>query len=171
MSCIEIKAACLRDASYVLGNLNADDSAEVLCQLPPGMKPQELAPFHLNTLKSCIAYVDGVPAMFFGIGAINAACASFWSVGTAKAWRAVPEVTKFWLSDMVPWAMEQGFRFAEARSLATNTKAHRWLLNTFKAEVVTEPLPFGTQDEPFLLFRFTVTGYRSIYSEPVKEDL
>src|SRR5690606_4780331 len=82
MSRIEIKDACLRDAMFVLGNLGPGDLEEVACQLPPGMTPQQLAPFHLNAPKTAIAYVDGVPATFFGIGAVNAACASFWSVGT-----------------------------------------------------------------------------------------
>lgn len=170
MSLIEIKPSCLRDASYVFGNLNAADLAEVSCQLPSSMRPQDLAPFHVTALQSAVAYVDGVPAMFFGVGALNAACASVWAVGTSKGWRAVPAVTRYWHETLVPWMIENGFLYAEARSLATNERAHRWL-RSLSAEAVTEPLPFGTGGEPFLLFRFTVAGYRSIYGEPATKDL
>lgn len=163
MSRIGIKASCLRDASFVLGNLGADDLAEVACQLPAGMLPQHLAPYHLALPKTAIAYVDDVPAMFFGVGALNAATASVWSIGTAKAWRAVPEATRYWHEHLIPWMLEQGFRNAEARSLAANKRTHGWL-RSLGAEAVAE-FPFGNQDEPFLLFRFTVARYRSIYGQ------
>lgn len=164
MSRVDIKPACLRDASFVMGNLNPDDLAEVACQLPPGMTPQQLAPFYVAAPRALVAYVDDVPAMFFGIGAINAACASVWAVGTTRGWRAVPAVTRVWHDDLVPWLIDKGFRFAEARSLASNRKAHGWL-RSLGGETATDPLPFGTQDEPFLLFRFTVASYRSIHGQ------
>ncbi len=121
-----------------------------------------LAYSHINAPRAAIAYVDDVPAMFFGIGVVSAACASVWAVGTRKSWRVVPEVTRFWRSDFVPWLLEHDFRFAEARSLATNSRAHRWM-RSLGAEQHGPAMPFGTHDEPFLLFRWTVAGYRSIY--------
>lgn len=169
MSRIEIKPSCLRDTSYVFGNLNPADLAEVSCQLPDGVRPQQLAPIYVGLPRSLVAYVDDVPAMAFGVGMINAACASAWAVGTVKSWRAVPDVTRFWHDELVPWTIDRGFRFVEARSLVTNVRAHRWM-ESLGAEAVTDPLPFGKADEPFILFRWTVASYRSIYGEPVAKE-
>lgn len=165
MNRTEIKPTCLRDASYVFGNLGPGDAEEVACQLPDGFEPWQVAYSHVRSLRSHIAYLDGVPVMAFGVNALTPLVASVWAVGTADVRRVVPEVTRFWRDDLVPWGVERGFQYAEARSLATNRRAHRWLMNTFKAKLITGPQPYGKAGEPFILFRFAVSDYRSTVAQ------
>jgi hypothetical protein len=165
---VEIKPACLRDASFVLGNLNRHDEAEVRCQLPEGVSPGVLAHGHVALPKALVAYVNDVPATFFGVGWLNAGTTSVWAVSTSLGRRAMPEVTRHFRSDLVPWMLEHGAVAAEARSLATNTKAHEWM-RSLGAEQHGPAFPFGRGGEPFLLFRWTVAGYRSIYQQAGSE--
>lgn len=154
---IEIKPATLRDASYVMANMRAQDQAEVMCQVPAATKTHELAYHLLMGSEAFAASYNGQPAVFFGTSPINVACLSIWAVGTKRMQRAVPAVTKF-LRGHVDTKVAQGYRTIEARSLETHYSAHRWIEGAGGVRS-GEPFVFGRDGEKFLLFRWTAPGF------------
>lgn len=161
MAAVEIRAATLRDASYVVANMRQRDADEVWCQLPDGVKSHEVTYNLLMASDAFTAFLDGVPAMFFGTSLMNAAALSAWAIGTSKAQRVVPAVTRFLVEEHLPDRVRDGFVVMEARSHIDHVEAHRWMLST-GAQIVGEPFPFGRSREKFLLFRWTEASFGAI---------
>jgi hypothetical protein len=158
---IEIEPATLATASWVTANLRAEDRAEVFCQLPDNTPTAAIAEFSIRSGEAFVALDRGNPVALFGSTPMTAACFSVWALGTKRFARAVPEMTVAFMSYIVPRRIDQGFRCAEARAMQANTKAVLWL-DALGGEVLGEPFPYGKDDELFLLFRWTVAGYRSM---------
>lgn len=149
-----IVAANLRDLSYVASRLRPEDEREAACQFEQ-WSPAMLAAISLKD-HAYVVEVDGNPEAAFG------ACATAhrglwvaWSWGSVRMWRAVPVVTQFVRSVMIPDIIEQGCWRCEARAMVENTGAHRWL-KRMGAKQHSEPLiGWGKNGEDFLLFDWT----------------
>lgn len=152
--------AVLRDASFVIGNLNPDDRAEVMCQVSPATKTHELAYAMLMSSDSYVAKWKGRPAMFFGVNPLNICALSIWALGTRQSWRTIPELTAFVAHTVLPRKIDEGFTTMEARSIMGHTVAHGWMEAT-GAVRSGDPFVYGRGGELFQLFRWTVTEYHS----------
>lgn len=160
---VTLRPAVLRDASWITANLRPLDHEEAFCQLPPGTPTAILARWLVMSGDAFVAYIDDEPTALFGTTPINAACFSVWALGTKAFNRTVPAISRFIMREHIEKRIAiDGARTMEARSLASHTTAHRWM-RSLGAELATpEPFPYGRNDEPFLLFRWTVAGYRAI---------
>ena len=151
---IEVVPACLRDVSYVLYNLNPADEAETACQIDPALKRYELAYGLLMSGDNFAVRIDGQPVAVFGTAPLNRATLSVWALGTDRMRKALPAISRYLIDVHLPEMVEQGYRYMEARSLATHHAAHRWL-RWLGAKELGGPHPFGRDGEDFLLFRWT----------------
>ena len=161
---IRIEPANYRDASFVTANLRPGDRAEIFCQLPDDMPSHSLAWFSIQSGDGYVAYENDQPIAFFGTSPMTVCCFSVWAMGTKRMARAVPAMSRYFLDRLVPARIEQGFTSAEARSMVGNDKAWRWI-KTLGGLPASAPFLYGKGGEYFVLFRWTVTGYRSMCAE------
>lgn len=158
---VEIRPAVLRDASYITANLRAIDQLEAFCQLPDGFTTIELAYGLLHAGDAFIAYKGEQPVFLFGTSAIHPTCYSVWGLGTEGTTRVIPEVTRYLMTTHIEKRIAEGARTMEARSLLAHTEAHGWMRGV-GATQLGEPFEYGKGGEAFVLFRFTVAGYRAM---------
>lgn len=161
MSAVLIRQACLRDVSYVFANLRPIDAEEAFCQVSDTLKPYELAWWSIQQGESWVAYLHDQPAMAYGWAPMNVAAVSVWALGTPKANRVVPAVTRHMILDVAPALIERGYLTMEARSIVKHRDAHRWMVSTGAVEDGT-PFPYGKGGEMFKLFRWTKPTYERI---------
>lgn len=161
---ITIEPANLRDASFVTANLRPADRAEVFCQLPDDYRTDTLAMWSMQAGEAYVAYAKGQPVTFFGTAPMTVCCFSVWAMGTRRFGKAAPAVGRFILEQLVPRRIEQGFTNAEARSMVGNDKAWSWI-KTLGGLPASAPFLYGKGGEHFVLFRWTVAGYRSMYPQ------
>lgn len=147
-----IVGGTLRDLSYIASNLRPEDHAEIDCQLDH-WTPAILA---LSALQG-FAYVvelDGNPEAAFGAAEQRSGLWIAWSWGTRRMWRCVPRITKFFYDTLGPDVAAAGAWRVEARALAGNDLAVRWLNRLGATERC--PLPgYGRNGEDFVLFDWT----------------
>lgn len=159
---VTTKPAVVRDASWITANLRSADHEEAFCQLPEGTQTSVLAHHLVHSGESFVAYLDGEPVSLYGTSPINASCFGVWCIGTDQLERTIPAISRHLMTEIVERRIQQdGARTMEARSLVTHTAAHKWML-AMGAEQHGGPFPFGRNDELFLMFRWTVAGYRAI---------
>lgn len=150
---IEIRQACYRDACFVVAHMRPRDEEEIMCQVADGTKRHELAYGLLMSGLAFTAHENDVPVAFFGFNAVNVACLNAWAVGTKRMHRAIPEVTRFLIRDVLPGQVEAGIRSMEARTHVNHKAAHRWLEGT-GAVVSGPPFVYGKNGEKFLMYRW-----------------
>lgn len=150
---VHIVAATLRDLSYVASRLRPEDEREAACQFEQ-FSPALLATVSLKD-HAYVVEVDGNPEAAFG------ACSTAhrglwvaWSWGSVRMWRAVPLITQFVRAVMIPDIIAQGCWRCEARAMAENTGAHRWLKRMGATERADLP-GWGKNGEEFTLFDWT----------------
>lgn len=158
---VAIRPAIIRDASWITANLRAMDHEEAFCQLPADTPTAVLAQWLVLSADAFIAYVDDEPVTLFGTSPINAACFNVFAVGTRQMRRTIPAVSRFMMVEHVEKRIRDGARTMEARSLATHTEAHAWM-KSLGATQHGSHFAYGRNDERFVLFRWTVAGYRYI---------
>ena len=158
---IEIKPANLRDASWLMANLRQLDREETFCQLPDGTPTDKLAEWFITPGDAFIAYYRDEPALLFGTTPISVCAMSIWALGTDRAERTIPAVSRFLIEHAIPWRLDQGFTCMEARSLETHHDAHRWM-EGMGGERNGEPYLYGKGGERFVTYRWTVSSYRAI---------
>lgn len=158
---IDIRPANLRDASWLMANLRQLDREETFCQLPDGISTDKLAEWFITTGDAFIAYHRDEPALLFGTTRVHVCAMSIWALGTAKAERTIPAVSRFLIEHAIPWRIEQGFTCMEARSLETHLDAHRWM-ESMGGKREGEPYLYGKGGERFVTYRWTVSSYRAI---------
>lgn len=150
---VNIIPACLRDASYVVGNMRQFDEEEILCQVPENTKRHEIAYNLLMAGQNYVATYEDAPAMFFGTQAVNAAVVSIWAIGTRSTPRVLSDVTRYLLTEHVPALLRAGFLAMEANSLVSHIESHSWMKST-GARVNGDPFIYGRNGELFLSFRW-----------------
>lgn len=149
----------LRDLSYIAANLRPEDFAEVDCQF------NEWAPAQVAlAAMQGFAYVvelDGNPEAAFGAGEVRSGLWIAWSWGTRRMRRCVPLITKFFYEVLGPAVAERGAWRVEARAMAGNDMAVRWLKRLGATERC--PLPgYGKHGEDFILFDWTRESWRNV---------
>ena len=150
---VRIVGGNLRDLSYIAANLRPDDRAEVDCQLDE-WTPASLAFQALHAGPSYVAELNGNPEAAFGAGEIRLGLWIAWSWGTSRMARCVPRITKFVHDVLIPDIARRGGRRTEARALASNDMAVRWLRRLGATEQCLLPA-YGKNGEDFILFDWT----------------
>lgn len=160
---VTLRPAVVSDASWITANLRPLDHEEAFCQLPPDTPTSALARWLVMSGEAFIAYLDDEPTTLFGTSPMSASCFGVWAIGTSAMKRTIPAVSRYFMQHHIEKRItHDGLRTAEARSLASHTQAHAWMRSLGAEQVTPEPFPYGRNDEPFLLFRWTVAGYRAI---------
>lgn len=158
---VTIKPAVFRDASYITANLRAVDKVEAFCQLPDAATTIELAWWLIHSGDAFIAYRKNEPVFLFGTSPQTASCYNVWGLGTDDTRKVIPEVTRYLMTTHIEKRIAEGARTMEARSLVSHTEAHGWM-RMVGAEQHGEPFEYGKHGEQFVLYRFTVAGYRAM---------
>lgn len=154
----------LRDASFVMANLRQRDYDEIMCQVPEGTKTHEVAyGLNLSLEAWAIHLEERQPIALFGVNYMTPACVGVWAMGTRHMWRAIPLLTSFMKTDVVPRLIAQGYRTMEARSHVLHLQAHRWMHSTGAVQV-DPPYEYGRNGEKFITFRWTADAFTSISS-------
>ncbi|TPM53264.1 hypothetical protein FJ959_22305 [Mesorhizobium sp. B2-2-4] len=149
---VRIIGGNLRDLSYIAANLRPEDRAEVDCQLD-GWTPATLAIQALHGF-AYVAELDGNPEAAFGAGEVRSGLWIAWSWGTKRMRRCVPRITQFFYDVLGPDVASRGAHRVEARALADNDLAIRWLNRLGAHERCLLPA-YGKNGEDFILFDWT----------------
>jgi len=150
-----ITALNLRDCTYVLANLREADRAELRGTYGDATG-LDVAAICLSTPWAYQIKLQSVPVAIFGATPISATTVSAWAVGTGRFTRAVPALTRFINGPLAHDLRSHGFRWAEARSIATHEAAHRWLKGLGASSLATLS-GYGPGGEDFILFRRALT--------------
>lgn len=154
---VQIVAATLRDLSYVASNMRPEDRAECDAQFDEWI-PEGLASVSLRD-HAYIAEVNGNPEAAFGAGVFgHRGQWVAWSWMTPRGWRAVPQITEFVRSVMVPAVYAAGGQRVEARALEANASARRWLKRMGATERCSLPC-YGKNGETFILYDWIRTDW------------
>lgn len=157
-----IVAGTLRDLSYIAANLRPEDHAEIDCQCD-GWTPFALAAHALHGF-AYVVELDGNPEAAFGAAEQRAGLWTAWSWGTDRMRRCVPRITQFFYAALGPQVAARGAHRVEARALASNELALRWLRRLGATARCRLPA-YGKNGEDFILFDWT----RETWNVPVSE--
>lgn len=160
---IDIRDAMIGPASWVTANMQPADRAEVYAQLPDDLPTKVLADYLIGApgSQAFTAWIGNEPVALFGSAMMTVNCMSLWAVGTPRMRRAVPAITQFYVEHHAPRRIDDGVNVAEARSIVGHHEAHRWI-ESLGGVQHGEPFPYGKAGEEFVLYRWTVAGYRAI---------
>ncbi|MCP4072296.1 MAG: hypothetical protein GY742_11235 [Hyphomicrobiales bacterium] len=122
---IEIVAGNHRDISYVVANLRQIDREEIFCQMD--IDDVDLLAVLSLELNSRVCRLKCQPVAVFSFSLVNVSTVAVNLFGTNSITRAIPAITRFIFTDMIPDALQQGIRRFEARTIETHSQAHRWL--------------------------------------------
>jgi hypothetical protein len=142
----------VRDLSYIAANLRPDDLAEVDCQFD-SWSPAMLAHLSMQGM-AYVVRLDGNPEAAFGATEVRSGLWLAWSWGTQRMWRCVPRITSFFFEVLGPDVAAAGAHRVEARALASNAMALRWLRRLKATERCSLP-GYGKNGENFILFDWT----------------
>lgn len=144
--------ATIRDLTYILATLRHEDRAEIDCQFDE-WHPEMIA---LQALQgpAYVAELDGNPEAAFGAAEIRKGLWIAWSWGRPRMWRCVPLMTRFFFAVLGPDVAAQGAWRVEARPLASNEVALRWLRRLGATERCLLPA-YGKNGEDFMLYDWT----------------
>lgn len=153
---IRITPATLRDLSYIAANLRPEDRAEIDCQFDE-WSPALLALTALQGF-AYVAELDGNPEAGFGAAEQRGGLWIAWSWGTRRMRRCVPGITDFFHAVLGPQVAARGAWRVEARALAANELALRWLARLGATQRCLLP-GYGRNGEDFLLYDWTRTSH------------
>ncbi|MER8863238.1 hypothetical protein NKI19_05890 [Mesorhizobium sp. M0751] len=151
---LRIIPATLRDLSYIAANLRPEDRAEIDCQFDD-WSPALLALTALQGF-AYVAELDGNPEAGFGAAEQRSGLWIAWSWGTRRTRRCVPGITEFFHAVLGPEVAARGAWRVEARALAANDLALRWLARLGATQRCRLP-GYGRNGEDFLLYDWTRT--------------
>ncbi|MER8610731.1 hypothetical protein [Mesorhizobium sp. M0435] len=153
---IRIIPATLRDLSYIAANLRPEDRAEIDCQFDE-WSPALLALTALQGF-AYVAELDGNPEAGFGAAEQRSGLWIAWSWGTRRMRRCVPGITEFFHAVLGPQVAAHGAWRVEARALAANELALRWLARLGATQRCRLP-GYGRNGEDFLLYDWTRSSH------------
>lgn len=154
-----IVPATLRDLSYIAANLRPEDRAEIDCQCD-GWTPALLALTALQGL-AYVAELDGNPEAGFGAAEQRSGLWTAWSWGTRRMRRCVPDITRFFHGVLGRQVAARGAFRVEARPLAGNELALRWLTKLGATQRCRLPA-YGRNGEDFFLYDWTREGWNHV---------
>ncbi|PAP92658.1 hypothetical protein [Mesorhizobium wenxiniae] len=156
---LRIIPATLRDLSYIAANLRPEDRAEIDCQLD-AWSPALLALTALQGF-AYVAELDGNPEAGFGAAEQRGGLWIAWSWGTHRMKRCVPGITEFFHAVLGPKVAARGAWRVEARALAANELALRWLIRLGATQRCRLP-GYGRNGEDFLLYDWTRESWNHV---------
>ena len=157
---VRIVGANLRDLSYIASNLRPEDFAEIDCQFDV-WSPAMLAAVSLQGF-AYVAEVNGNPEAAFGAAEQRSGLWIAWSWGTRRMKRCIPRITDFFFQVLGPDVAAAGASRVEARPLAGNDMAVRWLRKLGATERCLLP-GFGKDGQDFLLFDWTRDRWADVH--------
>jgi hypothetical protein len=152
----------IRDFTYVLANIRHEDECELRAIVDPNSTFEQLC----TLLQACftgLAYsvwYDQRPIAVFG-AAISSSPSLYhaWAFGTDDFYKAVPTITRFMWEQVSHTLYTNGALRVEARALAENIKARKWLKKIgFNEDCKLNT--YGSKGEDFYLYSMTVADYR-----------
>lgn len=155
-----IIGATLRDLTYIASNMRPDDRREVECQL----ERWDVDMIALSALQgpAYVVELDGNPEAAFGAAQQRAGLWQAWSWGSRRMHRCVPAITKFFYAVLGPHVAAQGAWRVEARPIADNELACRWLARMGAQERCLLP-GYGKNGEDFKLFDWTRETWANVH--------
>jgi hypothetical protein len=151
---VSIVPATVRDVSYVAANLRPADWREIECQ----MEPFDAAAIGVSACRdyAYVAECDGNPEMAFGAhrARVDSSLWVAWSFGTRRQRCCVPMVLEFILGYLQPMVSAEGAFRVEARALAANRSALRFLERIGGTRRCELP-GYGKRGEDFILYDWT----------------
>ncbi|RWK49037.1 hypothetical protein [Mesorhizobium sp.] len=156
---VRIVSATLRDLSYIAANLRPEDRTEIDCQFDEWSP----APLALTALQgfAYVAELNGNPEAGFGAAEHRGGLWIAWSWGTRRMKRCVPGITEFFRGVLGPQVAARGAFRVEARALATNELALRWLGRLGATQRCLLP-GYGKNGEDFLLYDWTRKNWNHV---------
>lgn len=158
----------LRDLSYIASNLRPEDKAEVDCQLdewtPAGLALGAMQGF------AYVAVLDGNPEAAFGAAENRSGLWTIWCWGSKRVHRCVPRITRFCWDVLMPDVMARGALRGEARPLASNDLACRWLdrLGATRQGLLKS---YGKNGEDFVLYEWVRSDFEPILFKKVENNV
>lgn len=149
---VRIVGATLRDLTYIACNLRPDDHAEADCQFDTSNA--NLIAIAALQGPSYVVELRGNPEAAFGAVQHRKGLWTAWSWGTPRMARCVPAITAFVRDELISDLVDQGAHRVEARALASNAMALRWLRRLGANERCLLPA-YGKNGEDFVLFDWT----------------
>ncbi|RWM20322.1 MAG: hypothetical protein E5X53_02800 [Mesorhizobium sp.] len=156
---LRIIPATLRDLSYIAANLRPEDRDEIDCQFDD-WSPALLALTALQGF-AYVAELNGNPAAGFGAAEQRGGLWIAWSWGTRRMKRCVPGITEFFHAVLGPEVAARGAWRVEARALAANELALRWLARLGATQRCRLP-GYGRNGEDFLLYDWTRESWNHV---------
>lgn len=154
-----IVGATLRDLTYIVANLRPEDRQEIECQV----EYWDITTIALAAMQG-FAYVvelDGNPEAAFGACEQRSGLWIAWSWGSKRMPRCVPAITRFFHAVLGNQVSKAGAWRVEARPLAGNELAVRWLKRLGATERCALP-SYGKNGEDFLLFDWTRESWNDV---------
>ncbi|WP_398469638.1 hypothetical protein [Tardiphaga sp.] len=148
----EVKAANLRDLSYVAAHMRAADRAEVECQMDE-WSATVVAAVSLRDFAFTVD-LNGNPEAAFGAGQVRQGYWLAWSWGTHRLMRCLPTMIQFITEQLQPAVYAAGALRVEARALKSHTQACAFLRRIGGHHRCDLPA-YGKGGEDFVLFDWT----------------
>lgn len=152
----------MRDLSFIASRLRERDRHEADCQLD-FWSPALLAYAAMRGF-AYVVRLDGQPEAAFGAAEERQGLWHAWSWGTARMPRCVPAMTRYFYAVLGPQVSEAGAWRVEAKALASNALALRWLRRLSAVERCVLPR-YGKNGEDFILFDWTRESWADVFHE------
>lgn len=149
----------LRDLTYILANLRQQDRIELDCQFNT-WTPAEVALISMQGF-AYVVELDGNPEAAFGACEVRSGLWTAWSWGSKRMHRCVPRMTRFFYDVLGPDVAAQGAWRVEARPLAGNHLAERWLQRLGANRRCDLP-GYGKNGEDFALWDWTRESWNDV---------
>jgi len=155
-----IVGATLRDLTYLAANMRPQDRHEIECQL----ERWNVDLIALSALQgpAYVVELDGNPEAAFGATRQRVGLWQAWSWGSKRMHRCVPAITRFFYAVLGPHVAAQGAWRVEARPIAGNDLACRWLARLGAQERCLLP-GYGKDGEDFLLYDWTRESWANVF--------
>lgn len=163
----EVFPANLRDLSYVASNLRSHDRHEIDCQ-SAWWSPALIAHGAMRGF-AYVVWLDHNPEAAFGAAEERPGLWHAWSWGSVRMPRCVPAITRHFYSTLGPAVAEAGAWRVEARALASNELALRWLRKLSAVERCVLPR-YGKNGEDFILFDWTRESWADVLLQATRTE-
>lgn len=143
-----IRPATLLDTMVVARSLCYDDLVE-LSATRDALDADRLAIDAMSAAIKKIAYVDGCPAMVFGVYFVDDQRVTVWGFKTDRGCRAIREVTKHIRRRIIPDLRSYGVDTAACLVHSENQRSLKWLASLgFRREAIRPGLGTRNRDIP-----------------------
>ncbi len=158
----------IRDFTYVLANLRAEDREELKALVPVGFPIDKYSMLFAQAAfqgKAYSVHIKDEPVAVFGVGVSSAySTAIGWAFGSTNFKRATPSISQFMWNKLSHELRDAGILRLEARALTKHMFARQWLKNMGFHEDC-ELKCYGTSGESFHLYSMTIADYNKKFKK------